>query len=803
MASATAFTSLSVPVPEDTMEMSSPAGHTFDNDIDIDFDDYQGGIHLTDDEHMLEDGDQMRLGTATDEMMDDEVNSIGAAVVEEVMQDDLGAIQVGPADDDDELIDYGDEEYQNQHDSTLDDTTIHNVTEETVPIPEGLTSETEQVHHEIDREPQPKTAEELKVEHQSEVTNNLPEAASQQNINSGYHAVTATIIESGTVNGLYNQASKSDAGQPDIAASETEELLSYTAPEEGEGRAGPSEPEQPPRLSITSQHSPADKPDGPPTPTDTGIHPILICYGELEIPLFKSRAQPDGLLKDDNLVNLSLADVMGNCKRRLATKTGEVFSDDYELRLTFDQLGLVLVEDSEAAFSTSLDDVLQVYLSLHKNDGTEDVPALIINSSIQLKFLSSLNILKQAALHGQGISDFAAVQSEEFDDGHDAGEYDGGLEYADDGLNAKLNEGGGHYGETQFANEGDLLPTDPAEYENHQDEVYEETGEGQHGDDYNGNQYHDDGEANQFQLGEDFDEPPFYHQTAERPDESSAGFAHEESEAHAASEAVQTKSAAGPTTMVGNSLENHLGEYAGEDLIQWDDDDLITYSPAVEANNQTHDFEAGPEDFSAQGVRDSTTDAADEANYTETAAQEPSNDFADTSSTRQLQDEHFGDEDYLIQFEEEQEEVDGQEAYDDNFENDRVQEDEQYDENYGQADIVDNNEYEQEHLQPGDEEDDEQFHTAHDLLEGHETELGPAPEHLGTEKHLKIEALKYVDEDDIGFDDDDEDLELTTPHVDTGAVTSNSPLGKRSIDELLEYDDFDGDEPDPKRARPA
>ena len=42
MAAITSFTSLAVPAPDDTMEMSSPARLPHDDDdIEIDFDDYQ------------------------------------------------------------------------------------------------------------------------------------------------------------------------------------------------------------------------------------------------------------------------------------------------------------------------------------------------------------------------------------------------------------------------------------------------------------------------------------------------------------------------------------------------------------------------------------------------------------------------------------------------------------------------------------------------------------------------------------------------------------------------------------------
>ena len=71
---------------------------------------------------------------------------------------------------------------------------------------------------------------------------------------------------------------------------------------------------------------------------------MIVRFGEFQFPLFKSRNQPDGLLKNDNLASLSLGELIQNCRQRLAIKTGETISEDQDLVLGFDQLGLILVE---------------------------------------------------------------------------------------------------------------------------------------------------------------------------------------------------------------------------------------------------------------------------------------------------------------------------------------------------------------------------------------------------------------------------------------------------------------------------
>ena len=72
MTTAASFPSLQAPLAEDSMEMSSPAQPSYDDDIDIDFEEHVGGVELTDDERMADDMEQPRPGTATDDMMEDD-----------------------------------------------------------------------------------------------------------------------------------------------------------------------------------------------------------------------------------------------------------------------------------------------------------------------------------------------------------------------------------------------------------------------------------------------------------------------------------------------------------------------------------------------------------------------------------------------------------------------------------------------------------------------------------------------------------------------------------------------------------
>jgi hypothetical protein len=319
MATTAAFSSLSVPAPDDTMEMSSPANRNLDDDIDIDFDDYQGGVQLTDDEHMLE--DTTRPATATDEVMDDDLQLAGAdgQVDEEVMHDDTPQVQeTGVVQEDDELIDYGeDEELQG------DFTEIAHATEEPTAVPDVAV---EDFDEEIER-----PAEEA-----------------------GVQPPTFLVIEEVNADAaLTSEPPVSDddpAGAPPDEATAQDDFGAVTSVNEQaetydeEHVIGDETDAFQPQISVnTALDTPTD---GPATPTDTGLHPMTIRYGNLQIPLFKSRRQLDGLLKNDNLANMSLADLVADCRKQLAVKRGEIIPDGQEIVLDFNDLGLMLVEVS-------------------------------------------------------------------------------------------------------------------------------------------------------------------------------------------------------------------------------------------------------------------------------------------------------------------------------------------------------------------------------------------------------------------------------------------------------------------------
>ncbi|KAI7599390.1 hypothetical protein KC346_g13757, partial [Hortaea werneckii] len=464
MAATTSFSSLAVPPQDDNMEMSSPQNRDLDDDIDIDFDDsnYDGGVQLQDDEQMLTDGEPTRPATATDDMMDDDVQGEGFHFEEQEaeMQDtqDLGE-QPTAQEEDEELIDYGDDDYfiEDHQQPQIEDTAVEDVTDE---IEYGDEQQGEPTVH--DFEPELQAHQEQQAVHASQETVDeeivrqpeeadvavqepvdvataealvevVPSAAEQgESVTQAEPAAEEIAAYPEQSTGTSEQASFADGEKEQTLAAQPENVEPVEVPDE-DAYAQPSAEvrqnegehisEKPLALdtTATATSNTYDCEDNPGTPTDTGLHPMTLYYNGSSMPLFKSKKLQDGLLKDDNLANLSLAELMRNCRQRLALKLGITIPEEQEMTLAFDHLGLLLSENSRAAYQHSLTDVLEVYLQLHQNDGTDDSPALSMTLSHQ-QFTSQLAVLQQAAASGKGMSAFVQPQYEEYNEQHE--EYD-------------------------------------------------------------------------------------------------------------------------------------------------------------------------------------------------------------------------------------------------------------------------------------------------------------------------------------------------------------------------------------------
>ena len=849
MTSTTIFASLQAPV-DDTMEMSSPAIRNFDEDIDIDFDDFTGGVPLTEDDQMLEDVEQTRPPTATDDRMSDDGNVDQTVVQEEVMQDDASNALREVGEQDDELIDYGEDDFQD-HTFTIDE----HVGEPVQPVDPLAQSQNEPlfeaVDEEIMRQPEDITAERVDyqdhrstanehgedfeqpvhvpIHEQANITENNDEEIVRQpedaSIEQAENVVPTTIalgVESSTAQ---EQAPAEDAASvlPPVeqssehqTAGETCDEVTNTAKAVSEGIGESTEQIQAPLSLSTSASVSADAPG---TPTDTGLHPTNIRYGDMEWPLFKSKTAPDGLLKDDNLANLSLAELMTHCRQRLALKIGDDVSEDHELTLSFDHLACTLVEvsqrshtvrssipltvvqNSRASFETSLNDVLEVYLTLYQNDGVHEIPPLQLSLSLQLRFSSSLAMLRQAATGGQGMSDLYG--SAHFaQQGQDEGQsQDEDRKYRDDDQEdpAKDEE---HYQEDDYEGQ----PEDGQAYNetSHFDDALEQGN--------NHEQYAGDDHAKDTHEDEEEEELE-----ALQGDASTSAFVEPGTfEQVRSAEVDKAESAASSMTVQGGSTNGSAGEY--DEDIDWEDDSILTAS--------SEQATEGPVDFSTFVTEAEANEAGAE---TEAAKDHNPPPVQGTGPPTVAEDQdyatapHLGSEDFLQEFEQPERNDDAgvEETY--SYEQANYEDftggdfDEQYNANqYEQADSFETQQYDAETAADetqyfdftngdgyghGPEQD-----SANEQGDGYQATVAASGEHALDEAqgdNADAEADAEGEEDDIGYDDDtvEQHAARKQSQPSTSIATGGSPHGKRSFDEHNGAALPDIDERDAKKAR--
>lgn len=814
-----AFTSLAPPAHEDNMEMSSPsANNLYDEDLDLDI---QYADNQTDDERMLEDGEPLRPGTATDEEMGDDDPTLTAQVTEEEMQDGPDDFVIATDDQPDEdLIDY-DEDFAD--DAQINANTVS--TQNAEPVLE-TSAAAETVDEEIVRQPDTVAVEEPAAEEVAQETvgsdvleqpatevQELVESESQHatgNLEPDAPAPNTADVKAGTTQDETQlQALAADeAGVHDDEAFAEEQVEDHTT-----DRRPP--PLMPGALDTSTSHIP----EGPPTPTDTGLHPMTVKFLDYEMPLFKSHRQLDGLLKDDNLASVSLADLLQHCRQRLLIKIGEdCVTTQQDLVLHFEQLHLFInevchiskrrrtrtnvLQNSHCASSTSLNDVLEVFQKFHEN-ADADVPPLSLLVQAQPNFTNSMNALKQAAAAGRSLSqvfppslaDEATNEHETYGDEYEE-EYEENEEHTN-GENQHYEYPEEQFEAQDFAGEEyqveEYATVNPEDYG--EEPAYQEGAEHEtHGEDseaYDGlgpipDPEEDEQEYDETATGPE-DESTSLEQQHQAQEPSEPGHADAELSAESTNEeyrdAGQLESTAITGAAADTSANGKTGEYHNDDLIDWDDDESLT-----EGSSETLEDEGNDEiaDLLEVGDDEGDTETVQHSQAKPEFAPEASQDQGEANEANEAHEAHeahddelglnFDSEDFLNEDYPELPAEDGNGETGDHSTHAKENGD-------GQADIVD--------FDAG--EDSEQYHTAHDLLDGEDDEhTFDETTHDG-----QPSAEQPYDEDDIGYEDEDD---LEAKPVSPAAGVSNSPLGKRSFEEHAE-DELDFDEPDSKKAR--
>ncbi|OTA34764.1 hypothetical protein BTJ68_06036 [Hortaea werneckii EXF-2000] len=842
MAATTSFPSLAVPPQDDNMEMSSPQNRNLDDDIDIDFDDsnYDGGVQLQDDEQMLTDGEQTRPATATDDMMDDDVQGEVFHFEQEAeMQDtqDLGD-QPTAQEEDEELIDYGDDDYfieDQQQPQIEEDTAVEDVTDE---IEYGDEQQGEPIVHDFEPELQAQQEQQAVQASQETVDEEIvrqPEEAgvavqgpvdvataevhvevmpgATEQVDAVTHAApateeTVTYPEQST--STSEQASFADGGKEQTLAAQAENAEPVEVPDEdayvqpsaeirqNEGEAAAEDP-----LAIdttaTATSTTYDREENPGTPTDTGLHPMTLYYNGSSMPLFKSKKLQDGLLKDDNLANLSLAELMRNCRQRLALKLGITIPEEQEMTLAFDHLGLLLSENSRAAYQHSLTDVLEVYLQLHQNDGTDDFPALSMTLSHQ-QFTSQLAVLQQAAASGKGMSAFVQPQYEEYNEQHE--EYDN--------HENEQHEGEEYYQEDQAYYE-EQAPIEEYTEDRHDEQPSELLNGEQNLEQGATDSYEEHQDAEEFQEDETVP-PEEYEYDEEGQDDQNDDTLEAHYDDHAVYYQEATENSEKPehgVQPVSEAEKQHVQPSADFGVAHEAQEPAASISAGTEPSGvQTNESGKLPENAVEEVVGNVASPASSQTAQGNTADKRTDDTQGNETEAAVANDQqHLGEsEDFL------------------NGQDQARAENNQHDSSVQQPQVESHDEQ-----QIHDQEERDGF--PHDLTEHQEndasleyqpedhdeaargdgqTQHGPDPangsDHEHNKEHIQTAQEKRISniDDDIDFDEETTEQFEARKASEAGlnASTSGSPLGKRSRqDDDDDEIDFDDDEPETKKAR--
>jgi hypothetical protein len=462
-----------LPPPDVAMDISSPSHRVDqDDDIEIDISDYPIAFELTDDEQMV-DGELARPDTATDENMDDDepINIIP----EEVMTDEPQLDNTNTGNDfDDELIDYDDDQaHQNLAVMTFPDssqTVVPNNAEafsqvpphESIPVPDiapaiqrvddnltsittGLsdavvapvvTQDSASLEHAAPSHPSAEHDKTIPVPvvdvHENKSTVVVGESVAGVG-EAGRPAVSPAVADKEVTLAQQQQPTEDEAAAQDQQAEADETEAQRQQQHLGKDDASAQQQQQFDRIEELAEQQQSAEDDNPqpssqklsesaaeagvsatdvlPSPTDTGLHPIMVKYRSTEFPLFKSRMALNGLLENDNIVNVSLSELMATCREQLGINTGEKISDDQELCLKIDHMRSSLREHEPRAFEFSLQDVLDTFVLLHQNDGTKDMPAMWLTIELTWNFSKLLKDMRTAAADGYGMSNFEYVNS--------------------------------------------------------------------------------------------------------------------------------------------------------------------------------------------------------------------------------------------------------------------------------------------------------------------------------------------------------------------------------------------------------
>ncbi|KAL9586534.1 MAG: hypothetical protein Q9212_000842 [Teloschistes hypoglaucus] len=154
-----------------------------------------------------------------------------------------------------------------------------------------------------------------------------------------------------------------------------------------------------PTATVLHSNQEAASPESP------YIHQLVVFYEGSEMFLFPPAEHEQDLsqtyfLSDEALAAEPLYNLFRECRNVL----GESISDKEELQITIDVLGLSICESTVDGSSTTLLDILDVFLQLHSQDGIENPPHMSMILSTNTRFSDRLRFLLDFVADGKGMS---------------------------------------------------------------------------------------------------------------------------------------------------------------------------------------------------------------------------------------------------------------------------------------------------------------------------------------------------------------------------------------------------------------
>lgn len=244
---------------------------------------------------------------------------------------------------------------------------------------------------------------------------------------------------------------------------------------------------------------------------------------------------------------------------------------------------LTVSQTSDAAFEHSLNDVLEVYMQLHQNDGAQEIPPLSLTVSSN-QFTSQLSGLKQAAALGHGMSAYLAQIEDEGQQSYGEGGEGDELAWVPSDENAQdeqYPEDAEHGG---YAEDHLEQPYDAQDHQNTEDlgdpgydDHHEAAEDGLHQspqvEQYEASEaYHEDGQEYTFSdpAASSAEAAPTEHEPAQNNAPSVDPSARLQQSAN--NDAKKAESEASSATLDGDKADPRTGEYVKEELVDYDDD---------------------------------------------------------------------------------------------------------------------------------------------------------------------------------------------------------------------------------------